>query len=103
MMNDNILRFKYVCTNFTICLKFSSQKSCMSYKAPVVCEISPLVSYAGEGLENYVQKVDFQPPVVLLAPKEKLPEEHVNQSSLKMPLKVHVVHSSSSNGYNSLH
>ena len=61
----------------------------MSYKAPVVVEISPLVSYAGEGLEKTVQNKDFQPPVTLLSSKEKVPDD--NNPTIKMPLQVHVV------------
>ncbi|CAG7721651.1 unnamed protein product [Allacma fusca] len=74
------------------------QKSCMSYKAPVVVEISPLVSYAGEGLEDYVQNKDFQPPVTLLAPGDKVP--NAGNPNLSMPLQVHVVHSSDNNSFN---
>ncbi|KAM9521820.1 UDP-N-acetylhexosamine pyrophosphorylase-like protein 1 isoform 1-T1 [Guaruba guarouba] len=33
--------------------------------APAVCEISPLVSYFGEGLEAYMKNRDFQSPFVL--------------------------------------
>ncbi|XP_007945257.2 UDP-N-acetylhexosamine pyrophosphorylase-like protein 1 [Orycteropus afer afer] len=32
---------------------------------PVVCEISPLVSYSGEGLEEYLRGREFQSPLVL--------------------------------------
>jgi len=56
----------------------------MSYKSPVVVEISPLVSYAGEGLEAAVQKIDFQPPVCLISTLEK----KVNKTA---SLKVHEV------------
>lgn len=65
------------------------QKSCMSYKAPVVVEISPLVSFAGEGLETAVVKGDFQPPVCLISADEKIPEGE--NPTLSSPLKVHVV------------
>ena len=72
-----------------MCYFICSQKSCMSYKAPVVVEISPLVSYAGEDLDDYVQNKDFQPPVALLSPVEKVPREE--NPTIKMPLQVHVV------------
>jgi len=62
------------------------QKSCSSYKSPVVVEISPLVSYAGEGLEAAVQKIDFQPPVCLISTLEK----KVNKTGSNS-LKVHEV------------
>ncbi|XP_077005074.1 UDP-N-acetylhexosamine pyrophosphorylase-like protein 1 [Tamandua tetradactyla] len=32
---------------------------------PAICEISPLVSYSGEGLEVYLHKREFQSPLVL--------------------------------------
>jgi hypothetical protein len=70
----------------------------MSYKAPVVVEISPLVSYAGEGLEDYVQNKDFQPPVTVLAPGDKVPSN--GNPTLSMPLQVHVVNSSDNNSFN---
>ncbi|ODM86603.1 UDP-N-acetylhexosamine pyrophosphorylase-like protein 1 [Orchesella cincta] len=69
-----------------------SQKSCMSYKAPVVVEISPLVSYAGEGLEQSVQNKEFQPPVTLIAPSEKAPS--TPNPNLDSPLQIHVINSS---------
>jgi len=37
---------------------------------PVVCEISPLLSYAGEGLDDLVKGKEFVPPLVLKAPGE---------------------------------
>jgi len=64
----------------------------MSYKAPVVVEISPLVSYSGEGLENAVCKGDFQPPVCLISPTERVPDQ--KNPTLSGPLKVTVVESS---------
>ncbi|KAF6128039.1 UDP-N-acetylglucosamine pyrophosphorylase 1 like 1 [Phyllostomus discolor] len=36
-----------------------------SEEPPAVCEISPLVSYSGEGLEAYLQGREFQSPVIL--------------------------------------
>jgi len=71
------------------------QKSCMSYKAPVVVEISPLVSYAGEGLDNSVQNKEFQPPVTLIAPTETAPSKP--NPNLDMPLQVHVISSGARN------
>lgn len=65
----------------------------MSYKAPVVVEISPLVSYAGEGLDEAVQNKEFQPPITLVAPIEKVPDSP--NPTLDMPLKVHVVNTPS--------
>lgn len=38
---------------------------------PVVCEISPLVSYAGEGLSSIVEGKTFQSPLLLSAPEEE--------------------------------
>ena len=32
---------------------------------PTICEISPLVSYNGEGLDQYVKGKSFEPPIVL--------------------------------------
>jgi hypothetical protein len=32
---------------------------------PDICEISPLVSYNGENLENFVRGKSFEPPIVL--------------------------------------
>jgi len=48
------------------------QKSCSSYKSPVVVEISPLVSYAGEYLESLVRNVDFTPPIHLTSGQERV-------------------------------
>ncbi|XP_066222733.1 UDP-N-acetylhexosamine pyrophosphorylase-like protein 1 isoform X2 [Saccopteryx leptura] len=36
-----------------------------SEEPPAVCEISPLVSYSGEGLEVYLQGREFQSPLIL--------------------------------------
>lgn len=38
---------------------------------PVICEISPLVSYAGEGLEKLVSQKKFKPPVLLRTYQEE--------------------------------
>ena len=32
---------------------------------PDICEISPLISYNGENLEEYVKNKSFEPPIVL--------------------------------------
>ncbi|XP_025720697.1 UDP-N-acetylhexosamine pyrophosphorylase-like protein 1 isoform X1 [Callorhinus ursinus] len=36
-----------------------------SREPPVICEISPLVSYSGEGLEEYLQGREFRSPLIL--------------------------------------
>ncbi|XP_034507054.1 UDP-N-acetylhexosamine pyrophosphorylase-like protein 1, partial [Ailuropoda melanoleuca] len=36
-----------------------------SREPPAICEISPLVSYSGEGLEVYLQGREFQSPLIL--------------------------------------
>ncbi|KAJ9599479.1 hypothetical protein L9F63_010049 [Diploptera punctata] len=38
---------------------------------PVICEISPMVSYAGEGLDRLVAQKKFKPPVILKTPQEE--------------------------------
>jgi len=57
------------------------QKSCSSYKSPVVVEISPLVSYAGEYLESLVRNVDFTPPIHLTSGKERVVQANGNHTS----------------------
>jgi len=87
MLNNNAIMLENSETNNN-----EIQKSCMSYKAPVVVEISPLVSYAGEGLEQSVQNKEFQPPVTLVAPSEKAPS--TPNPNLDMPLQIYVINSS---------
>ncbi|XP_046984864.1 UDP-N-acetylhexosamine pyrophosphorylase [Schistocerca americana] len=43
----------------------------------VICEISPLLTYAGEGLEEIVSNKTFKSPVVLLHPSEQSPNGNV--------------------------
>jgi len=66
-----------------------SQKSCTSYKSPIVVEISPLLSYAGEGLQSSVQNKDFVPPVLLLSTDEKKISSYSDSES--EPLQIHRV------------
>jgi hypothetical protein len=58
------------------------------YKSPIVVEISPLISYAGEGLEKHAHGTAFQPPVALFAPQESLPS---GNSKTFPTLSVHVI------------
>lgn len=48
-----------------------SQKEDLKYEHPVACEVSPLISYDGEGLEDYVKDKKFVPPVLLSSPEEE--------------------------------
>ncbi|KAH7936174.1 hypothetical protein HPB52_019470 [Rhipicephalus sanguineus] len=48
-----------------------SQKEDLKYEHPVACEISALISYDGEGLEDYVKDKKFVPPVLLSSPEEE--------------------------------
>ncbi|KAK9498926.1 hypothetical protein O3M35_003467 [Rhynocoris fuscipes] len=44
----------------------------------VICEISPLISYAGEGLRPYVQGKILKSPYYLASPNESLPAQNGN-------------------------
>ena len=55
-------------------ISFNSQKELTWDECPVVVEISPLVSYAGEGLENIVSNKKFTIPLILNSPSSKKAE-----------------------------
>ncbi|XP_037076480.1 UDP-N-acetylhexosamine pyrophosphorylase-like isoform X2 [Pollicipes pollicipes] len=52
------------------------QQSWVKWEDPVICEISPLVSYAGEALEPLVAGRRFMPPLLLNEPAEPLANGH---------------------------
>lgn len=58
--------------------KFIEQAGGSFEDGPVVCEISPLVSYAGEGLKTLAQGQVFKSPLYLHAPGETIPVENWN-------------------------
>lgn len=51
---------------------FHSQKEMRWDECPVVVEISPLVSYAGEGLDKLVANKKFTCPLSLSEPAKKI-------------------------------
>ncbi|XP_070565093.1 UDP-N-acetylhexosamine pyrophosphorylase-like isoform X2 [Ptychodera flava] len=56
-----------------------SRKASEADSYPVVCEISPLLSYAGEGLEQICNQRKFTPPVLLT---EKILEDYEDKGQL---------------------
>lgn len=50
--------------------EITSQKSYLKCEDPVICEISPLLSYDGEELAELVAGKKFKPPLVMYSPPE---------------------------------
>ncbi|XP_076355129.1 UDP-N-acetylhexosamine pyrophosphorylase-like isoform X3 [Tachypleus tridentatus] len=59
-----------------------SQKYYQKYQGPVVCEISPLLSYDGEGLHELVNGKKFTPPLVLYSKQEQKCQNGTNIPNL---------------------